>query len=203
MKQKLKRSALYVYKLLPIILLTIILLVTVGISRELENILRELQSVNGNLRTQNLYLETISNKECKVYVNQITPTSNTKETKEVAESKKQKPMIFMATAYDNSVESQGQWVGKTATGYSLTGKSLDEARTIAVDPKIIPLNSKVKITFDEQYKHLNGVYYARDTGGAIKGYKIDVFMGDGVSKQVSRNFGKREVRIEIVERGAS
>lgn len=38
--------------------------------------------------------------------------------------------------------------------------------TIAVDPKIIPLGSKVIIDGDE--------YVAEDTGGAIKGYHIDV-----------------------------
>lgn len=50
---------------------------------------------------------------------------------------------------------------KTATGTTLT-----PYKTIAVDPKIIPLGSKVEI---------NGqIYIAEDTGGAIKGNKIDM-----------------------------
>lgn len=50
---------------------------------------------------------------------------------------------------------------------------------IAVDPTVIPLGSKVLLLFqDDVYKRYNGVYTARDTGGAIKGHKIDLFMGD-------------------------
>lgn len=50
---------------------------------------------------------------------------------------------------------------------------------IAVDPKVIPLGSKVYLSFqDDDYKRYNGVYTARDTGGAIKGNKIDLYMGD-------------------------
>lgn len=50
---------------------------------------------------------------------------------------------------------------KTASGTTVT-----PGRTIAVDPRIIPLGSKVKI--DKK------VYIAEDTGGAIRGNRIDV-----------------------------
>lgn len=105
---------------------------------------------------------------------------------------------FVITAYDNSPESQGKWVDQTATGFNLKGHSLESAKCIAVDPKIIPLGSKVQLTFDKEYEHLNGVYIARDTGGAIKGNKIDLFMGDGVDKQVVRNFGRRKVNVNVL-----
>ena len=42
-------------------------------------------------------------------------------------------------------------------------------RTIAVDPEVIPLGSEVMID--------GKVYIAEDTGGAIKGNKIDLFVG--------------------------
>lgn len=106
---------------------------------------------------------------------------------------------FTATAYDNSVQSQGKWVNQTATGFNLKGHTLESARCIAVDPKVIPLGSKVKLTFGQGYGHLNGVYTARDTGGAIKGKKIDVFFGDGDVKQAVRNFGRRQVKVEILK----
>ena len=48
-----------------------------------------------------------------------------------------------------------------------TGTTLTEGRTIAVDPSVIPLGSRV---FIEGY----GVFIAEDTGGAIKGNKIDI-----------------------------
>lgn len=41
-------------------------------------------------------------------------------------------------------------------------------RTIAVDPDVIPLGSTVKIDGQE--------YVAEDTGGAIQGNRIDIFV---------------------------
>lgn len=41
-------------------------------------------------------------------------------------------------------------------------------RTIAVDPRVIPYGSKVKIDGKE--------YIAEDCGGAIKGNRIDIFV---------------------------
>ena len=106
---------------------------------------------------------------------------------------------FTITAYDNSVESQGQWVDQTATGFNLKGHTLESAKCLAVDPKVIPLGSKVELTFDDEYKHLDGIYIARDTGGAIKGHRIDLFMGDGVDKKKVTNFGRRKVQARIVK----
>ncbi len=50
-----------------------------------------------------------------------------------------------------------------------SGTTAVEGRTIAVDPRVIPLGSRVYI---EGY----GVFVAEDTGGAIKSKKIDVFL---------------------------
>ncbi len=56
--------------------------------------------------------------------------------------------------------------GTTATGVNLHANP--NAKVIAVDPKVIPLGSKV-------YVDGYGYAIASDTGGAIKGNKIDVF----------------------------
>lgn len=69
---------------------------------------------------------------------------------------------YKLTFYDPCVECNGNNLALTATGTTLT-----EGRTIAVDPSIIPLGSRV---FIEGY----GVFIAEDTGGAIKGNKIDI-----------------------------
>ena len=70
---------------------------------------------------------------------------------------------FIVTAYDDSPRSQGKWVGQTATGVK------PQVGIVAVDPSIIPLGSKLYI---EDY----GECIAGDTGGAIKGSRIDVFL---------------------------
>ena len=108
--------------------------------------------------------------------------------------------IYTITAYDNSPEDQGQWVNTTATGYSLKNKSRSEAKCIAVDPKIIPLGSKVKIEFlEDSYKIYDGYYIARDTGGAIKGKRIDLFLGDGNKKKEVNKFGKTKAKVKIIK----
>ena len=52
-------------------------------------------------------------------------------------------------------------------GITATGTVATAGRTIAVDPEVIPLGSVVIIDGHE--------YIAEDTGGAIKGKKIDMF----------------------------
>ena len=61
-------------------------------------------------------------------------------------------------------------------------------KVISVDPSIIPLGSKVWV---EGY----GEAIAADTGGAIKGNKIDVFISN---KEAASNWGRRTVTIKIL-----
>lgn len=58
--------------------------------------------------------------------------------------------------------------GEFSNGITASGTTAQAGRTIAVDPSLIPLGSSVLI---------NGqAYIAEDTGGAIKGNRIDVFV---------------------------
>jgi 3D (Asp-Asp-Asp) domain-containing protein len=61
------------------------------------------------------------------------------------------------------------------------GYKLTELRSIAVDPRIIPVGSRVYIPQAENVvvdgQQLNGVFYAHDIGSAVKGKHIDVFVG--------------------------
>lgn len=81
--------------------------------------------------------------------------------------------VFKIYAYSGS--------GTTASGTKTTNN-----RTIAVDPKVIPLGSKVVI---------NGkTYIAEDTGGAIKGNVIDVYMS---SEQKCREWGVKKLKVYL------
>lgn len=117
-------------------------------------------------------------------------------------------ILFNVSCYDLSVQSTGKPIGHehyglTASGFNLTGHTWETARLIAVDPKIIPMGSIVKLTFtDERYSKYNGEYIAGDKGGAIKGYKIDFFMGDfqqNEPHQSALEFGRTKATIEIVK----
>ena len=70
-------------------------------------------------------------------------------------------------------------------GYTATMTRPVEGRTIAVDPDIIPLGSEV-------YVEGWGWMIAEDTGGAIKGEIIDIFVDD---VRDAWDWGRQEVRV--------
>lgn len=72
--------------------------------------------------------------------------------------------------------------------HTATGTRPKENRTIAVDPKVIPLGSTVYI---EGF----GYYIAEDTGGAIKGNRIDVFLMD---YNKARQLGRRTAKVWVL-----
>ena len=94
-----------------------------------------------------------------------------------------KEFYVSATAYTASCNGCS---GITATGIDL--RSNPGLKVIAVDPSVIPLGSKVWV---EGY----GYAVAGDTGGAIKGMKIDLFMPN---KDQAFGFGRKQVRIKIL-----
>jgi len=119
--------------------------------------------------------------------------------------KKPEPMEFTVTAYDLSFnscqKSKGtEGYGITSSGYDLRGHTLASAMVISVDPEIIPLGSKVRLTFKEdKYKRYDNIYTAYDTGGKIIGKRLDLFVGDNVwSKNKIKDFGVTECEVEII-----
>lgn len=95
-----------------------------------------------------------------------------------------KEITVEATAYTASCEGCS---GITKTGINL--KENPNAKVISVDPSVIPLGSKVYV---EGY----GEAIAGDTGGAIKGNKIDVFIPN---KQDAINFGRKQLKVTILD----
>jgi uncharacterized protein YabE (DUF348 family) len=94
-----------------------------------------------------------------------------------------KEFYVSATAYTANCNGCS---GRTATGLNLYVNP--NAKVIAVDPRIIPLGSKVYV---EGY----GYAVAADTGGAIRGYRIDVFFS---SKSDAFRWGNRKVKITVL-----
>ncbi|MDZ4557134.1 3D domain-containing protein, partial [Bacillus cereus] len=90
-----------------------------------------------------------------------------------------------ATAY--SVEGSPPNERITASGIDI-GKN-PNIKLIAVDPKVIKLGTKVWV---EGY----GDAIAGDTGGAIKGNKIDVLFP---TEKQAREWGRKKVRIKIMK----
>ncbi|NLI61571.1 MAG: DUF348 domain-containing protein [Clostridiales bacterium] len=139
------------------------------------------------------------------YVAPPVSRGSTTRDKEVSKSNQNKSTSQKSSNSNNtsSKEASSQPAngvkGKTfeATAYTHTG---NKTRTgiwpkkgiVAVDPKVIPLYTKIYIEFPKGWTHLNGYYQAMDTGGAIKGNIVDVFVDD---KATARKFGRRTVKV--------
>lgn len=96
-------------------------------------------------------------------------------------------IVMSSTVYNNSPEQNGGWT-TTASGTPL------RRGVVAVDPKLIPLGTRVYVeSLDGSADY--GYAIAEDTGGSIKGKKIDLCVGDGSTK----GYGRRNVRVYILD----
>lgn len=102
---------------------------------------------------------------------------------------------FTLTAYCSCQKCCGKWAlnrPKDEHGneivYGSNGDVLKQGVSVAVDPKVIPMGTKIYIN--------NHEYIAQDTGGAIKGKKIDVYFDN---HQEAVNFGKKTDVVEVDE----
>lgn len=92
-----------------------------------------------------------------------------------------------ATAYTSAADECGKSDGITASGMMF------EVGVVAVDRRQIPLGTKLYIeSLDGKYVY--GYCIAADTGGAIKGNKVDLAMN---TKSECFQFGRRQVRVYI------
>ncbi|MED2873654.1 cell wall-binding protein EntB [Bacillus thuringiensis] len=122
---------------------------------------------------------------------EIAKAKEEERAKEVSQNNIQsakRELTVVATAYTADPSENGTYGGRvlTAMGHDLTANP--NMRIIAVDPKVIPLGSKVWV---EGY----GEAIAGDTGSAIKGNRIDVLMG---SKSKAMNWGRKTVKVKIL-----
>lgn len=91
-----------------------------------------------------------------------------------------------ATAYAPGPHDNDQWGSKTFLGTQV------RPGIIAVDPSVIPLKSRVYI----QYPDGHGEYaVAEDTGGAIKGNRIDIAKP---TVKTAEDFGIQHVKVFIM-----
>lgn len=136
------------------------------------------------------------------------------ETKEI--EKEVKAVSYRELAENNPPEEYKQVIEATATAYCLCQKCCGKSpsspgygvtasglkiipgtgmKVIAVDPKVIPLGSKVYV------QGLNGAWdygyaVAGDTGGVIKSMKIDLYMD---SHEETLSWGRKKVNIYVVD----
>ena len=87
----------------------------------------------------------------------------------------------------------------SATAYSIEGRTASGVQTrrgiVAADPRVLPLGSRIRVREAGAY---DGEYVVRDTGPAIQGREIDIYLP---SDAEARRFGRRAVRVEVLSRG--
>lgn len=91
-------------------------------------------------------------------------------------------LMFSATAYSLR--------GRTASGQSVT------RGLIAADPRVLPIGTRVRV----EAGPWTGEYLVADTGGAIKGRKIDIWTP---SSREAMQFGRRAVKVTVLSRPAA
>ena len=95
--------------------------------------------------------------------------------------------VFEITAYCGCSRCCGKW----ADGYTYTGGLATQNRTIAVDPKVIPLGSVVEIAGRR--------YVAEDVGGAIKQNRIDLYFD---CHKTALQWGRQHHEVYLVTKNA-
>jgi 3D (Asp-Asp-Asp) domain-containing protein len=90
------------------------------------------------------------------------------------------PTSYVATAYSLR--------GRTASG-RMVSKGL-----VAADPRVLPLGSRVRIDAGTY----SGEYLVADTGGLIKGKRIDIWTA---SSREAMRFGRRTVKLTVLTFG--
>jgi len=82
-----------------------------------------------------------------------------------------------------------------ATAYSLRGKTASgryvSQGMIAADPRVLPLGSRVRL----EAGPWSGEYVVADTGGSIRGRKIDIWTP---SSREAMRFGRRKVKLTVL-----
>ncbi len=146
----------------------------------------EVVKENGKVVAKNLQSEAVLKEPKKQVVAVGTKTvvaSAATVSRGSAEPSSGKEFYVTATAYTPYCNGCS---GTSATGINLRSNS--NLKVVAVDPSVIKLGSKVWV---EGY----GTAIAGDTGGAIKGNKIDILVQTDTQ---ARNWGRKKVRIKVL-----
>jgi 3D (Asp-Asp-Asp) domain-containing protein len=172
--------------------------VTVGELKEWNNLSSDLIITGEKLIMNGVGAEPTETNEGEKIADELVIETGADANEEIAEEVKSAKQTEETTT--NTVEGKTFAVEATAytagcsgcSGITATGINLNNnpyAKVIAVDPNVIPLGTQV-------YVQGYGYAVAGDTGGAIKGNKIDIHVP---TKEEAYNWGRRTVNITLLE----
>ena len=107
---------------------------------------------------------------------------------EASSKKEEKRLLFTGeiSAYTAGVESTGKSPGHPAYGITASGEMVRDG-IVAADTSILPFGTRIHIEG-------LGVFVVKDTGGYIKGNRIDVYME---SYSAAIKFGRQERKVYV------
>ncbi|HYG80906.1 MAG TPA: 3D domain-containing protein [Pyrinomonadaceae bacterium] len=127
---------------------------------------------------------------------EAAPAADVKETNKAEAASASKAAIDK-TETGAEPEAETPAVTFTATAYSLRGRTASGRQVsrgiIAADRRVLPLGTRVRLTAGSY----SGEYLVADTGGAVRGRKIDIWMP---STSEAMRFGRRPVKLTILTR---
>lgn len=164
------------------------------IIREIKNTYAMNQVANAVMRDEAL--------EKELHVKQVALNKQLKKQQTAKEAiskidntstqKEGKWMSFEISAYTNGKESTGKVKGDKDYGRTASGKITKEGRTVSADPSLLPMGTVI-------YIDGIGERIVEDTGKAIKGHKLDLFIDD---LQKARKFGRKyNVKVKVLKMG--
>lgn len=168
-----------------------------SVNKKLGNDNLKLIKENTKLQKRNLKL-VIKNKKLKNDLkkseSRLNSTKKDSSPRHVTGSV-QRTIYVEASAY-TSFCKEG-CTGKTATGINVSSDITHKGYAIiAVDPSVIPLNSLVRVHPKDRAPFFA---IAKDTGGAIKGHKIDYLISVNNENEANKFGRQNNVKVEILK----
>lgn len=155
------------------------------------NIIEELKNTNNTYKVAEEVRNDEKN-EVELHIKQVALV-NKKENQIIKEQVIQEEWLkFEITAYTNGRESTGKVKGDKNYAKTASGKITKEGRTVSADIKLFPFGTVL---------YIDGVgeRVVEDTGSAIKGYKLDLFIED---LKEAKKFGrKHDVKVRVIKMG--
>lgn len=160
-KEKKKKFRSFLFKLFAVEYLTAgaILLYCYGTM-----VIQENQKLTAQLIKQNEIVQNLSEQVTELRTKPMA-------VKTISEEVKKESKVYLGNFKITHYCACTKCCGPNAQGITASGKRVEANKTIAVDPSVIKLGSKVYI---DGYGYME----AQDTGSAIKGNIIDVYVED-------------------------
>lgn len=113
------------------------------------------------------------------------------------QQEKQNPLVEAANNAQNGTINVLEGQSFKATAYCLKGRTASGGGVrrgiVAADTRVLPLGTRINISAGSY----SGTYTVADTGGAVKGRKLDIWV-PSCSEAVK--FGRRSIKVSVVSK---